>query len=294
MNKKLREHKSNVFALLFNDKKEALKLYNAVNGTHYENYEDIKISTLIDEDGNTTGITAKMKNDVSFIFESSNNFYEHQSTVNENMPLRFLLYLSEEIKRDYPHHMMLKRSRIKIPAPVFIVFYNGDEDVSEQYVMKLSEQYEKKVDEPALELTVRVYNINKGHNKELLSACISLGQFAEFTERCKTVIKTVENTDERSKALMDVINECIKDGILPEFLNKYKEAIMDNYLVFTQEDYDRAFIEDLQDDLEEQKKTIADLKKNNEDLTKTIEDQANTINTLLETIDALRSGNGDQ
>ncbi len=56
MNKKLREHKSNVFALLFNDKKEALKLYNAVNGTHYENYEDI----------NFTGIAAKIKKNSLF------------------------------------------------------------------------------------------------------------------------------------------------------------------------------------------------------------------------------------
>ena len=90
MNRKLREHKANMFALLFNDKKEALNLYNAVNGTHYENYEDVEITTLVDEDGNATGISAKMKNDVSFIFENINNFYEHQSTVNKNMPLRFL------------------------------------------------------------------------------------------------------------------------------------------------------------------------------------------------------------
>ena len=94
MNKRLREHKANMFALLFNDKKEALNLYNAVNGTRYENYEDVEITTIIDEDGNTTGISAKMKNDVSFIFENTNNFYEHQSTVNENMPIRFLQYLS--------------------------------------------------------------------------------------------------------------------------------------------------------------------------------------------------------
>ncbi|MCR5651215.1 MAG: hypothetical protein K6F86_08560 [Lachnospiraceae bacterium] len=55
--------------------------------------------------------------------------------------------------------------------------------------------------------------------------------------------------NERAKALIKVIDGCIKEGILPEFLKKYREAIMDDYLAYTQKDLDEAYIEDLQEDL---------------------------------------------
>ncbi len=41
---------------------------------------------------------------------------------------------------------------------------------------------------------------------------------------------------------------------MPEFLKKYREAIMGDYLAYTQKDLDEAYIEDLQEDLEEHKK----------------------------------------
>ena len=41
-----REYRSSIFAMLFNDKKELLSLYNALNGTGYEDYDAITVNTL--------------------------------------------------------------------------------------------------------------------------------------------------------------------------------------------------------------------------------------------------------
>ena len=60
------------------------------------------------------------------------------------------------------------RSLVKIPVPKFVVFYNGDEEQPEAYDMKLSDAFEKKTDNPELELVCKVYNINFGKNEQLL------------------------------------------------------------------------------------------------------------------------------
>ncbi len=87
-----RDYKSSMFCMLWEKKEELLDLYNATNGTNYTNAEDLEVNTL------RNAIYLGMKNDVSFIFEMSLNLYEHQSTVNPNMPLR-----------DYAAYMPLKR-----------------------------------------------------------------------------------------------------------------------------------------------------------------------------------------
>lgn len=83
-----REYKDTVFRMLFSDKKELLSLYNALNGTNYESPEDLEITTL----KNAIYMTAK--NDISCVIDMRLNLYEHQSTVNPNIPLRDLDYVA--------------------------------------------------------------------------------------------------------------------------------------------------------------------------------------------------------
>ena len=40
-----------------------------------------------------------MKNDLAFVITGTLNLYEHQSTYNPNMPVRFLIYLAEEYQQ---------------------------------------------------------------------------------------------------------------------------------------------------------------------------------------------------
>ena len=79
-----RSYKDRLFRFIFNDKKELLNLYNAINETAYDNPEDLEINTM------DNVIYMGMKNDLSFLIYGILNLYEHQSTWNPNMPIRNL------------------------------------------------------------------------------------------------------------------------------------------------------------------------------------------------------------
>lgn len=79
-----RKYKDTVFRMLFSDRKNLLSLHNAINGTAYENADDLEIVTL------ENAIYMGMKNDLAFIIDTNLFLYEHQSTYNPNMPLRDL------------------------------------------------------------------------------------------------------------------------------------------------------------------------------------------------------------
>ena len=71
-----REYKDRLFKFIFGnpDKKEwTLSLYNAMNGSHYTDPNDIFLNTIED------AVYMSMKNDVSFIVHSDIQLYEHQS-----------------------------------------------------------------------------------------------------------------------------------------------------------------------------------------------------------------------
>ena len=125
------EFKSDVFSLLLTDKKRALEVYNAMNGTSYDDPELIEITTLEDRSFSLT-----VRNDASFVLDNSLSLYEHQSTYCPNMPLRDLIYFANMIqKRVYVQKRDLYgKSLLKIPMPHFVVFYNGKENAPERYV----------------------------------------------------------------------------------------------------------------------------------------------------------------
>lgn len=157
-----------------------------------------------------------MKNDLSFLIASRLYLYEHQSTVNPNLPLRFLLYISD-LFSDIVKDLNLYGSRkVKIPPPRFLIFYNGEKEQPDVQVLKLSELFSLPEDHPALELEAVMLNINKGHNRKLMEACRSLRDYAEYTDRVRRYAKEME----LRKAVERVVAECIEEGILTEFLKK--------------------------------------------------------------------------
>ena len=72
-----------------------------------------------------------------------------------------------------------------------------------------------------MELVVLQININKGQNEELKAACKILQEYAEFTERAREHRKEMELED----AIRTTIDECIRDGILKDFLLKNKAEV---------------------------------------------------------------------
>lgn len=87
----VRTYKDSVFCRIFNEKKELLSLYNALNMSHYENPDDLEIITL------DNALFLQMKNDVAFLINTNEMcLIEHSSTVCLNYQLRSLLYLARE------------------------------------------------------------------------------------------------------------------------------------------------------------------------------------------------------
>ncbi len=209
-------YKDSMFRMLYLDKKELLSLYNAVNGTEYTDADSLEINTL------QNAIYMKMKNDVSFLFNFQVNLYEHQSTVNPNMPLRDLFYVADLLQNYVKDCNLYARGLIKIPAPRFIVFYNGKERQPERRIYRLSDAFSKKQEEPELELIVTVLNINAGNNAKLLGKCKTLREYMQYIERVRRYAEQMPIDEAVERA----ITECIGEGILAEFLKRNRaEAV---------------------------------------------------------------------
>ena len=213
----IRNYRDTLFRMLYRNKKRLLSLFNAVNGTQYDNPDDLTITTL-------EGVLyLGMKNDVSCIIDMMMQLYEHQSTVNPNMPLRNLFYVSDLLQKYiYEEGIdIYSRKQIKIPTPKFVVFYNGDEEQPERKEILLSKAFSANTGETNMELVVLQININKGQNEELKADCKTLQEYAEFTERAREHRKEMELED----AIRTTIDECIRDGILKDFLLKNKAEV---------------------------------------------------------------------
>ena len=210
-----RQYKDTVFRMLFSEKENLLSLYNAVTGNHYQNAEALKIVTL------ENAIYMGMKNDLAFMLETNIYLYEHQSTINPNIPLRDLIYIGIEYQQ-YLNDKSLYSSKLqKIPAPKFMVFYNGTDDVEDRMELKLSSAYEHLAGEPDLELKVLMLNVNEGHNKDLMEQCQTLKEYAIYVAR----VRKYASAQNLNDAVERAITECIKEGILVDFLRKNRSEV---------------------------------------------------------------------
>ena len=205
-----RIYKDRLYKMIFNDKSELLKLYNAINGTHYDDPAMLTITTL------DNAIYMTMENDLSFIIDMRLALYEQQSTVNPNLPLRILMYITD-IYSAYTKDMNIYGSKkVQIPLPSFVIFYNGVKSQPDRTEFLLSELFHPTTDQPALELKAVMLNINKWHNQELMNACHTLRDYSEYVARIRTYSADMPLTDAVEKA----ITECIHENILRDFLLK--------------------------------------------------------------------------
>ena len=230
-----RLYKSRLFVMIFEDKEKLLELYNAVNKSDYQDPGLLEINTL------ENAIYMSMKNDLSFLIDARLSLYEHQSTYSPNLPLRFLFYLSDLYSGMTRDANLYGTKKVQIPPPRFIVFYNGEGEQPDRRIMKLSDLYTVAEEEHKLELEVLMLNINAGHNSELLKVCQTLGEYAAYTDRVRRYAKElpIEAAVERA------ITECIREGILKDFLEKNRrEAIRVSIYEYDEERHIRQERED--------------------------------------------------
>ena len=205
-----RMYKSRIFAMLFSDRNELLKLYNAINGTSYDDPDLLQVNTL------ENAVYMSMQNDVSFIIDMRLNLYGHQSTYSPNLPVRYLLYVAD-VYSDYTKDMNLYGTKaVKLPTPRFVIFYNGQAEQPDRKELKLSELFSIPDADPSLELKAVMLNINKGHNRKLMETCRTLQDYAEYTFRVREYAAEMP----LDLAVEQAITECISEGILADFLRK--------------------------------------------------------------------------
>ena len=211
-----RKYKDTIFRWLFSDRENLLSLYNAVTGRNYTDANALDIVTL------ESAVYLGMKNDVAFLVDMRLYLCEHQSTYNPNIPLRNLFYIASEYQVLVKDRSLYSSVLIKLPAPKFLVFYNGPGQVADREELRLSTAYENQQGEPDLELKVTLLNINEGHNKELMEQCRILREYSQYVARVRKYAAQME----LNEAVERAVTECIREGILSEFLSRNRAEVM--------------------------------------------------------------------
>lgn len=187
-----RNYKDLVFRKIFHDKEKLLSLYNALNHSHYEDPELLHITTL------ENAVYLSLQNDLSFVVDFDLWFFEHQSTLNPNMPYRFLLYLASEYSKLNTGDLLYSNKLQMLDTPHFVVFYNGTDPLPEYSTLKLSSAYRNKEETPQLE-------------------------YAQFVAEVRKQAKVYPNR----QAIVQAVDVCIKKDILKEFLLENKKEVID-------------------------------------------------------------------
>ena len=148
--------------------------------------------------------------------------YEHQASLNPNMPLRDLLYIARQYEKYVKGKSLYADRRLKIPTPNFVVFYNGTDAQPERRILKLSDSFEKETDDPKLELKVLQLNINDGKNKELMKRCRTLKEYSQYV----ACVRKHKESETLEDAVDHAVTECIRKGILRDFLQEQRAEVV--------------------------------------------------------------------
>lgn len=197
-----REVKASVFTELFSDPENAAQLYTALEGALF----------------------VARKNDMAFTVKNRVLVIsEHQSTLNQNMPLRSVIYYGRTMERLIEKRALYRNRLIPIPTPEFYMFYNGSGTFPSEKILRLSDAYLEKEGSPMLELTVKVININLPENHSILKKCRPLYEYAWFIQRIRDY---TGQGQERDAAIVHAAEDCEREGILADFVRKHgTEAI---------------------------------------------------------------------
>ena len=215
-----RRYKDSVFVDLFSEDKRAkenfLSLYNALHETDYRSTDILKNIRL------KQVLYMSFANDVSYLIDDKIIVLaEHQSTINPNMPIRCLEYIARLYEQLYESKEKYSRKQLLIPTPEFYIFYNGKDAYDSNALLTLSDSFTNKHDAYALELSVKVVNINyeKGHH--VVKSCKPLEQYSLFVETVRRHIAV-----DKEHGFENAIKECIHRGILREYLQRKSKEVL--------------------------------------------------------------------
>ena len=235
-----RNYKDSVFVDLFahdiTAKENFISLYNALHGTNL----DVK-TTDVQPVMLEKVLYMKYYNDIAMLIDGKIVILiEHQSTINQNMPFRFLEYIARIYEKITTKDEKFGRKLVKLPVPEFYVFYNGKDDYPVESVMKLSDafmQLDSKLKNQLentsypLEISVKVININVDKENPILKRCEALKEYSEFIEQVRF---NIENAV--PEPFTTAIKEAIKKGFLSDYLNRKSTEVQN--MLLAEYDYD--------------------------------------------------------
>jgi hypothetical protein len=219
-----KKHKSSVFSKLFSDHDVLRELYSAIENVDIPSDVSIRINTL------SEALYMAHINDVSFTIDDRLVILiEHQSTINENLPLRLLLYIGRIYEKILDFRKKYQKKLEKIPRPEFIVLYNGKASYPDYKELKLSNAFKDvkglKVCENKvlpLELVIQVYNINHGRNPQILEKSITLSGYSFFIEKIREINKYLP----LEESVREAVKYCIDADILKQFLTQHGSEVI--------------------------------------------------------------------
>ena len=232
-----RQYQDTVFRMYFNDERRLREVSGALHGREYAPEEDLQIMTL------EGAFLSQLKNDISFLLKNRHLlFIEHQSTMNQNMALRCLYYVCEQLREYIPAKKLYQNALIRIPAPEFHVFYTGSMEIPEMYQRRLSDAYLKTDGEINLELKVNFHSLAYDKTNVLLQKSQALHDYSFFIDRIK---RNMADGLERAQAIREAMRYCEVHNIMKEFLRQHEGEVLDMVnFEWKQKDFEEAILEE--------------------------------------------------
>ncbi len=223
------KYKNSVFTTLFNDSAVLRELYGALGGVSLPPDTPIEINTL------ENVLYMDFYNDISFeIGGKLVVLIEHQSTINPNMALRLLLYITRILEKKTQGSTLYSKRRLTIPNPEFFVLYNGTDPFPDTAVLRLSDLFASPEDlglpertHHLLDLEVKIININGGRNAEIVNRCKELAEYSFFVDKVREYQRESGNLEE---AIKKAIKYCEKHDILREYLKIHGSEVLNMLL----------------------------------------------------------------
>jgi hypothetical protein len=244
-----RDFKNSVFSYLFGKPDALRELYSALEGVELQPDVKIEINTLEDV------LFLGRINDLSFVIEDILVFLiEHQSTINANMAIRLLIYIARIYEKILGEKNIYSGKKITLPRPECIVLYNGTAPYPDTETIRLSDSFADVAaaglsvgglsKELPLELVAKVYNINEGHNPQILRRSETLDGYSVFVAKVREYDaeimgerKRALTQDEAKTAMRRAIQWCIAHNVLKQFLETNSSEVLN--MLITEWDWDK-------------------------------------------------------
>ena len=215
--KPLRNHKDSTFCLLFSEPERAIELYNAVTGENLPPDTKLEYTTL------ENALYIDRNNDLGFVINDRHLVLtECQSTVNMNIPMRCLGYVSRTLEDITGKEGLYGKKAVKFPAPEFYVFYAGEGEWEEKQ-LRLSSSFLAKPKENSLELVVNLINLNYTKGKEILERSPSLLGYSKLLFYIRE--EMAANGGDLQGAINLAVKRCMEEGLIADFLQKHSREV---------------------------------------------------------------------